>query len=102
MKNSILREIFRRLANAPEIVVNDYLKELNDKDKEEAERLIKALKIPIIYTAKEVNGKGYVQKNGFTFAVEKDYSTAGKQAQKFNFIDGFEQAIEKSNINIDR
>ena len=45
MKNSIIREIFKRLAKAPEIVVNDYLKELSGKDKDEAERLIKALNI---------------------------------------------------------
>ena len=47
MKNSILREIFKRLATAPEIVANDYLNELLGHDKEEAERLIKALKIKV-------------------------------------------------------
>ena len=47
MKNSILRELFKRLATAPEIVANDYLNELSGHDREEAERLIKALKIKI-------------------------------------------------------
>ena len=47
MKNSILRELFKRLAAAPEIVANDYLNELQGHDKEEAERLIKALKIKV-------------------------------------------------------
>lgn len=47
MKNSILRELFKRLATAPEIVANEYLNELSGHDKEEAERLIKALKIEI-------------------------------------------------------
>lgn len=47
MKNSILRELFKRLATAPEIVANDYLNELSGHDKEEAERLIKALKIKV-------------------------------------------------------
>lgn len=47
MKNSILRELFKRLAKAPEIVANDYLKELNEYDRAEAERLIKALKIKV-------------------------------------------------------
>ena len=47
MKNSILRELFKRLAAAPEIVANDYLSELQGHDKDEAERLIKALKIKV-------------------------------------------------------
>ena len=47
MKNSILRELVKRLAAAPKIVANDYLNELQGHDKEEAERLIKALKIKI-------------------------------------------------------
>ena len=47
MKNSILRELFKRLATAPERIANDYLNELEGKDKEEAERLIKALKIKV-------------------------------------------------------
>lgn len=52
MKNSIIRELIKRLAKAPEIVANDYLNELNDYDRAEAERLIKALKIKIGDTKK--------------------------------------------------
>ena len=47
MKNSIIRELFKRLSNAPQTVANDYLKELSGKDRTEAERLIKALGIEI-------------------------------------------------------
>lgn len=47
MKNSILRELFKRLANAPARIANDYLNELSGHDKEEAERLIKALEIKV-------------------------------------------------------
>ena len=47
MKNSILRELFKRLANAPERIASEFLKELQGKDKEDAERLIKALNIQL-------------------------------------------------------
>lgn len=47
MKNGIVRELFKRLAHAPERVANDYLKELQGQDKKDAERLIKALNIDI-------------------------------------------------------
>lgn len=47
MKNGIIRELFKRLANAPKRVANDYLKELEGQDKKDAERLIKALNIEI-------------------------------------------------------
>ncbi len=47
MKNSIIRQALKRLATAPEIVANDYLKELSGQDKEDATRLFKALNIKI-------------------------------------------------------
>ena len=49
MKNGIIRELMKRLANAPERVANAYLSELDGHDRAEAERLIKALNIPIKY-----------------------------------------------------
>ena len=47
MKNKIIRELFKRLANAPERAANEYLKELSGKDRTEAETLIRALNIDI-------------------------------------------------------
>ena len=47
MKNGIIRELMKRLANAPAHVAAEYLKELTDEDRKEAERLIKALGIDI-------------------------------------------------------
>lgn len=45
MKKSILKEFLSRLSNAPEKVIKDYLKELSGTDREDAERLAKALNI---------------------------------------------------------
>lgn len=47
MKNGIIRELMKRLANAPAHVATEYLKELSEEDKADAERLIKALGIKI-------------------------------------------------------
>lgn len=47
MKNGIIRELMKRLANAPKHVAEQYLKELPKEDREDAERLIKALGIKI-------------------------------------------------------
>lgn len=47
MKNGIIRELMKRLANAPAHVAEQYLKELSDEDRKEAERLIKALGIDL-------------------------------------------------------
>lgn len=47
MKNKIIRELFKRLATAPERAANEYLNELSGDDRTEAETLIRALKIKI-------------------------------------------------------
>ena len=47
MKNGIIRELMKRLANAPAHVAKEYLKELTGEDRTDAERLIKALGIDI-------------------------------------------------------
>lgn len=47
MKNGIIRELMKRLANAPKHVATEYLKELSAEDKADAERLIKALGIDL-------------------------------------------------------
>jgi hypothetical protein len=47
MKNGIIRELMKRLANAPAHVAEQYLKELSDEDRKEAERLVKALGIDL-------------------------------------------------------
>ena len=47
MKNGIIRELMKRLANAPVHVAKEYLKELSEEDKHDAERLIKALGIDL-------------------------------------------------------
>ena len=47
MKNGIIRELMKRLANAPAHVAEQYLKELSEEDRKEAERLIKALGIDL-------------------------------------------------------
>jgi len=89
MKNSILRELFKRLASAPETVANDYLKELSGQDRTDAERLLKALNIKTDYTATDK----YVYKNGQAIAVEVDHATAERQAKKLNFSDAFDDAM---------
>ena len=51
MKNTIIRELMKRLANAPKIVARQYLANLtNVEDKNDCKRLLKALNI---YTEKE-------------------------------------------------
>lgn len=48
MKNEIIKNLLKQLANAPAIVAKDYLQTLtNESDKADAERLLKALKITI-------------------------------------------------------
>ena len=47
MKNGIIRELIKRLANAPAHVATEYLKELPKEDRADAERLIKALGIDL-------------------------------------------------------
>lgn len=47
MDNKIKRDILRILANAPALALKNYLQTLNENDKAEAIRLIKALKINI-------------------------------------------------------
>ncbi len=51
MKNTIIRELMKRLANAPKIVAKQYLAHLtNVEDKNDCKRLLKALNI---YTEEE-------------------------------------------------
>ena len=45
MKNAIIRELMKRLAKAPETVANDYLNTLQEDDKNDCKRLLKALGI---------------------------------------------------------
>ena len=46
MKNAIIRELMKRLANAPETVAKQYLHTLNNvEDKNDCKRLLKALGI---------------------------------------------------------
>jgi hypothetical protein len=46
MKNTIIRELMKRLANAPKIVAKQYLNTLtNVEDKNDCKRLLKALGI---------------------------------------------------------
>ena len=48
MKNTIIRELLKRLANAPEIVAKQYLYSLtNVEDQNDCRRLLKALNIDI-------------------------------------------------------
>jgi len=48
MKNTIIRELMKRLANAPEIVAKQYLYGLtNVEDQNDCKRLLKALNINI-------------------------------------------------------
>lgn len=47
LKNSIKRELMRRLAQAPSIVAQQYISELSGEDKLAAIRLVKALGIKI-------------------------------------------------------
>lgn len=46
MKNTIIRELMKRLANAPKIVAKQYLHTLtNNEDYNDCKRLLKALNI---------------------------------------------------------
>ena len=45
MKNTIIRELMKRLANAPKIVAKQYLAHLPEEDKNDCKRLLKALNI---------------------------------------------------------
>lgn len=53
MKNSIIRELFKRLSHAPETVAKQYLDELQGKDKEETEKYLNYLGIQIRPKPKE-------------------------------------------------
>ena len=47
MKNTIIRELMKRLAIAPKIVAIDYLNKLQGEDKQDCKRLLKALNIDV-------------------------------------------------------
>lgn len=45
MKNTIIRELMKRLANAPKIVAMQYLNTLQEEEQNDCKRLLKALNI---------------------------------------------------------